>query len=214
MAQTLIDEPCRPGAMAMRFKFPQPRFTLKTAMVAVACCAVAFWAAPRIWDYFRVLRHTPSGFDRGEFNSELHAWPEAGKRGAVPGIDEGSCLRDRTGFAIWTDFRWSPASRGGRTHGTIARGETKGEQEVVRWEWKADGGKTGTLVINDERYLLDNGSLFLVSTREGNVRLKQLHNDVSALMVIPSDRFVESLQALAKNDKEIGGFFVDAAKRK
>ena len=87
----------------------------------------------------------------------------------------------------------------------------KGEQEVDRWEWKADGGMTGTLVINDEPYILDEGSLFLVSTKKGNVRLKQLDKDLSALMGIPSDRFVESLQALAKSDKEIGGFFVDAS---
>ena len=33
-------------------------------------------------------------------------------------------------------------------------------------------------------------------------------------MSAPGERFVESLPALAKSDKDIGGFFADAAKRK
>ena len=197
----------------MRFQFLKPRFTLKSLMIAVACCALALWAAPRIWDYVRVLRHTPSVFDRGWYSSELHAWPEAAKRGSIAGIDEGSCLRDRAGFVIWTDFRWGPASQGGRTHGTLTREDTAGDQDAVRWEWKSGGGKTGTLVINDKPYLLDKGCLFLVSTQDGNVRLKQLDKDLPALMDIPSDRFVETLRALAKHDKEVANFFVDAAKR-
>jgi hypothetical protein len=35
-------------------------------------------------------------------------------------------------------------------------------------------------VIDDEPYL-DKGSLFLVSTKDGNVRVKQLDKDLSAL---------------------------------
>jgi len=93
----------------------------------------------------------------------------------------------------------------------LAQGEKEGEQDVVRWEWKADGGKTGTLVINDEPYILDKGSLFLISTKDGKVLLKQLDKDMSALKVMPSDRFLDSLQALAKSDKDISGFFIDAA---
>jgi len=58
------------------------------------------------------------------------------------------------------------------------------------------------------------GSLFLVSTQDGNVRLKQFDKDALALVAIPSDRLLESLQDLARKDKDIGGFFVDAAKRK
>jgi hypothetical protein len=198
----------------MRFKLSKPRFILKSLMIAVACCALALWAAPRIWDHVRVLWHTPSVFDVGWYSSELHAWPGAGKRGSLPGIDEGSCLRDRTGFVIWTDFRWSPASRGGHANGTLTREEANLEHEVLRGDWKAGGGKTGMLVINDEPYLLDKGCLFLVSTQDGNVRLKQLDPDLPALMDLPSDRFVESLQALAKRDRAIAGFFLDAAKRK
>ena len=204
--------------MAMRFKFPKPRFTLKTAMVAVACCGLAFWAAPRGWDYFKVLWQTPSVYDRGWFDHELHAWPEAERPVKFPGVDEGSCLRVRTseatGFVIWTDFRWSPASRGGRMNGFLVKPEKEGEQEVVQWQWKADGGKAGTLMINDAPYTVDEGSLFLVSTQNGKVQAKQFNKDALALVAIPSGRLIESLRALAKSDKDIGSFFVEAAKRK
>lgn len=205
--------------MEMRFKFPKPRFHLKTAMVAVACCALALWAAPRAWEYSRVLWHTPSVFDRGWFDHELHVWPEAESRGNVPGISEGSCLRVRTGkatgFVIWTDFRWSPTSRGGdQMYGFLAKAEKEGERDVVQWQWKAVGGKAGTLMINDEPFIVDEGSLFLVSSQHGNVRLKQFDMDALDLAAIPSDRLIENLRALAKNDRDISGFFVDAAKRK
>jgi hypothetical protein len=99
-------------------------------------------------------------------------------------------------------------------YGFLAKAEKEREREVVQWQWKAEGGKTGTLMINDKPYIVDEGSLFLVSTQDGNVRLKQFDKDGLALAAIPSDRLLESLRALAKNDKDIGGFFVDAAKRK
>ena len=204
--------------MTTRFKFPKPRFTLKTTMVAVAFCALSLWAAPRVWDFFRVLQRTPSGFDLGRSDHEVHAWPEADIRGKVPGIGEGSCIRVRTGkatgFVIWTDFRWSPASRGGRMYGFLAKAEKEAEQDVVQWQWKGGGGKAGTLMINDEPFIVDKGSLFLVSTQDGNVRLKQFDKGALTLVAIPSDQLVEKLQALAMNDRDISGFFVDADDRK
>ena len=99
-------------------------------------------------------------------------------------------------------------------YGFLAKAEKEGEQDIVQWQWKADGGKAGTLMINDEPYTVDEGSLFLVSTQDGNVRLKQFDKDALALVAIPSNRLLENLRALAKSDRDIGGFFVDAAKRK
>ena len=182
------------------------------------CMVVAFACAWLVVVFGRPRSPTPSPYDLGRFDQEFYAWPDAEKQGAVPGIDQGSCLRVRNretnGFVVvWTDFRWGPESRGGRMNGVLAQGKKEGEEEVVCWEWKADGGKTGTLVINDEPYILDKGSLFLVSTKDGKTRVKQFDKDLSALKDTPSDRFLESLQDLAKSDKDIGGFFVDAAKR-
>ena len=99
-------------------------------------------------------------------------------------------------------------------YGFLAKAEKEGEQDVVQWQWKADGGKAGTLMINDEPYNVDEGSLFLVSTQDGSVRLRQFDKDALALVAIPSDQLVEKLQALAKNDRDISGFFVDVAERK
>jgi len=99
-------------------------------------------------------------------------------------------------------------------YGFLAKYEKEGEQDVVQWQWKAGGGNAGTLMINDTPYMVDKGALFLVSTQDGSVRVKQFDKDALDLAKIPSYRLVENLQTLARNDRDISSFFVDATKRK
>ena len=157
-------------------------------------------------------------FNLAQYNAEYFAWPEAEKKGEVPGIDEGTCFSarksDAIAFVIWADVRMGSGSWGGAAKGAFARGEKQGEQEFVRWEWKPEGGTTGTLMLNEEPYVLEKGTLFLVSTRGGQPRVKQLDKDLSVLKDKQFEQFVESLKALAKSDKEISEFFVGAGKGK
>ena len=51
----------------------------------------------------------------------------------------------------------------------------------VKWEWITRDGRTGTVTINGEAYDAAAGRVFLIATRGGQVRVRQLLSDLSGV---------------------------------
>jgi hypothetical protein len=63
------------------------------------------------------------------------------------------------------------------------------------------------MMIHGSSYELAKGSLFLVSTRDGKVEVRQVQRD---LLKVKPDQ--ESVEKLLKDDAEVGSFFAEKAK--
>jgi hypothetical protein len=115
-------------------------------------------------------------------------------------------------FLILTDF---VSSTPGRSSGKGTGAERyEGQQKApdgqkVEWQCETTDGKTGKMVINSSSYELAKGTLFLISTRGGNVEVGQFQRD---LLKVKPDQ--ESLEKLLKGDADIGSFFSHKAKPK
>ncbi len=72
---------------------------------------------------------------------------------------------------------------------------------------------SGQVAVDDKRYDLANGSLFLVSGLGGKLRVKQLNRDVSKLReTLTNPKFdQESLISFGKSDSDIKPFFSQTA---
>jgi hypothetical protein len=71
---------------------------------------------------------------------------------------------------------------------------------LIGWTYRAGKGRGGTMLINNVRFDLAKGNLFLVGTR-GGTRVRQLKRDLSK--VKPTS---EGLTGLAKTDPEVRDF--------
>jgi hypothetical protein len=76
----------------------------------------------------------------------------------------------------------------------------------VTWEWVTRNGKAGTLTINGTKYDTAAGRVFLISTRGGQVDVRQIFRDLSGL---EADR--TSFLALADGDSEVARFVAAAS---
>jgi hypothetical protein len=79
----------------------------------------------------------------------------------------------------------------------------------IEWEWKAPQEKGGDFRLDGTPYDLNNGTLMLVSTKDGQARVTQLDVDVSKLH--PSK---EGIEALAKKEPRLAQFIGEAAGQK
>jgi hypothetical protein len=134
--------------------------------------------------------------------------PQAGidKAQANPGI----WRDDGLAFLILTDFVGSgPGRSGGKGTGPEKyEGQQKApDGQKIDWQCETTDGKTGKMMINGSSYELAKGSLFLISTRDGQVRVRQLQRD---LLKVKPDQ--EALESLLKNDPDVGPFFAEGAK--
>jgi hypothetical protein len=71
----------------------------------------------------------------------------------------------------------------------------------VEWQWQTADDKTGTMTINGSSYDLAAGVLFLVSTRGGRVRVRQLQRDLGN---VEADSPKQSLERLLRDDEKNG----------
>src|SRR5579884_3115406 len=76
----------------------------------------------------------------------------------------------------------------------------------VMWEWATRDGQTGTVTINGAEYEPAAGRVFLISTRGGQVQVRQLPRDLSEVQAEQ-----EGFLALADSDPEIARFVVAAS---
>jgi hypothetical protein len=79
----------------------------------------------------------------------------------------------------------------------------------ITWEWKGAREKGGDFKINGKPYDLGKGTLLLVSTKGGEVRVTQLDVDVSK--VEPNEK---GFQGLAKKHPKIAEFIREASGEK
>jgi hypothetical protein len=77
--------------------------------------------------------------------------------------------------------------------------------KLVAWQWDAARPRGGHFQINGTPYELANGTLILVSTKGGQVRVTQVNVDMSRLT--PDDR---GLTALAQSQPKVAQFLAEA----
>ena len=94
---------------------------------------------------------------------------------------------------------------GSNAWGTFA--PTKGKK--ITWEWKGAREKGGDFKINGKPYDLAKGTLLLVSTKGGEVRVTQLDVDLSK--VEPNEK---GFQGLAKKHDKLAKFIAEASDQK
>ena len=71
----------------------------------------------------------------------------------------------------------------------------------VTWEWVTRDGRTGTVTINGTTYDAVAGRVFLISTRDGEVRAQQVRQDLSGAQAQRA-----SFLALVDGNPEIARF--------
>jgi len=117
----------------------------------------------------------------------------------------------RISLIIWSDGLGTAETRGDSgLFGSSAEGFFSSvDGKRIDWKWKAPKEKGGDFQLNGTPYDLANGTLFLVSTKGGQVRVTQLDVDLSR--VRPN---AQAFEALTKNEPTIAKFIADAAGQK
>ena len=121
-------------------------------------------------------------------------------------------------FVIWSDISLEDASLSGTGGGGPAPRGVKAnyhgqrfakDGRKVEWEAATSDGKTGTVTINGAEYRLQDGPVFLVTTRGDGQRAQQVIADLSALK--PT---AESWERLAKERAEVKEYLARVGARK
>jgi len=152
----------------------------------------------------------PAGLDLGGPSGTI-TWSSPGKHNALPGIDQGSLYYMGTIFVVWSDASgggggsWSTSAQAAKCEGSLV-GKNGGR---VEFSCQTADGKTGQVTVDGRAYNLADGNLFLVSTAGDKTQAKQLKR---ALREVKFER--ESLEAFARSDADIVGFFTTAVKPK
>jgi hypothetical protein len=114
-------------------------------------------------------------------------------------------------LVIWSDLQ----GKGGNTcHSGLFGSHCEGffssaDGRRIDWEWKAPKEKGGDFQINGTSYELANGTLFLVSTKGGKVRVTQLDVDLSR---VKSGK--RGFEAFVKTEPRVAQFIAEASGQK
>jgi hypothetical protein len=114
-------------------------------------------------------------------------------------------------LVIWSDLT---GRAGQQAHSDLFDSHTTGffsaaDGRRVEWGWRDPKEKGGAFQINGTAYDLAHGTLFLVSTTGGQVRVTQLDADLSR--VKPDE---QGLEAFAENQPQVAQFIAEASGRK
>ena len=94
--------------------------------------------------------------------------------------------------------------------GSNARGSlTPAKGKKITWEWKGAREKGGDFKLNGKPYDLAKGTLLLVSTKGGEVRVTQLDVDLSKVQ--PNEM---GFRGLAKKHEKLAKFIAEASDQK
>ena len=117
----------------------------------------------------------------------------------------------RISLLIWSDLTDKGGSSSeGNLFGSSAEGFfSSADGRRVDWKWKAPKEKGGDFQINGISHDLANGTLFLVSTKDGQVRVTQLDVDLSK---VQSDK--QGFEGFANTQPKIAKFIAEAAGQK
>jgi hypothetical protein len=86
---------------------------------------------------------------------------------------------------------------------------TPAKGKKITWEWKGAREKGGDFTLNGKPYDLAKGTLLLVSTKGGDIRVTQLDVDLSQIK--PNEK---GLQGLAKKHDKLAKFIAEASAQK
>jgi hypothetical protein len=114
-------------------------------------------------------------------------------------------------LVVWSDLA-GPASQGGDSglFGAEAAGSVSAaDGRRVDWEWKEPAARGGAFRINGTPYDLADGTLFLVSTNGGQVRVTQLDFDLSG---VRPDK--HGFEGLAEKEPRVAQFDAAASRGK
>jgi hypothetical protein len=112
-------------------------------------------------------------------------------------------------LAVWWTDVGGPSGSGSESglFRTTARGFFSApDGKKINWEWHAPREKGGDFQIDGTSHDLANGTLFLVSTKDGQLRVTQLDVDLS--QVQPNQ---QGFEALAKKQPKIAKFIAAAS---
>jgi hypothetical protein len=144
-------------------------------------------------------------------------WLSSGGGGGITSVGETAVQYvsinpdGRLSLVIWSDLQ----GKGGNTcrsglFGSRCEGFfLSADARRIDWEWDAPKEKGGDFQINGTSYDLVNGTLFLVSTKGGKVRITQLDVDLSR--VKPGK---EGFEAFAKTEPRVAQFIAEASAQK
>jgi hypothetical protein len=116
----------------------------------------------------------------------------------------------RISLLIWSDLTdKSGSSSEGSLFGSSAEGFfSSADGRRVDWTWKAPKEKGGDFQINGMAHDLANGTLFLVSTKGGQVQVTQLDVDLSK---VQSDK--QGFEAFANTQPKVAKFIAEAGRK-
>jgi hypothetical protein len=86
---------------------------------------------------------------------------------------------------------------------------TPAKGKKITWEWKGAREKGGDFTLNGKPYDLAKGTLLLVSTKGGDIRVTQLDVDLSKIK--PNEK---GFQGLAKKHEKLAKFIADTSDQK
>jgi hypothetical protein len=118
---------------------------------------------------------------------------------------------DRIVLVIWSD---AIGPSGSENDSIFFTSTAKGffssvDGKRINWEWKAARDRGGDFQIDGAPHDLSNGTLMLVSTKGGQVRVTQLDVDLSNV-----EANKRGFEALAKNEPRVAKFIAEASQKK
>ncbi|MBI3411598.1 MAG: hypothetical protein HY040_24990 [Planctomycetes bacterium] len=119
---------------------------------------------------------------------------------------------DKIALAIWCAGIHGPSgssSESGLFSSTSRGFFSSADGKRIKWAWQDPREKGGDFEIDGTRYDLADGGLFLLSTKDGQVRVTQLDVDLSQVQAN-----TQGFEALAKKEPRIAKFIAEASGQK
>ena len=118
-------------------------------------------------------------------------------------------------LVIWADN--TGASESG-SESSLTSGRASGffsspDGRRIAWEWNNPKPKGGDFQIDGTPYDLANGTLLLVSTKGGKVRVTQLDVDLSKVQFKSVREAEEAFQGIAKNEPRVAKFIAEVSQQ-
>jgi hypothetical protein len=122
---------------------------------------------------------------------------------------------DRIVLLIWND---APGPSGSESESVFFTSSAKGfftsaAGKRINWEWKAPKERGGDFQIDGKPFDLADGTLLLVSTKGGQVRVTQLDVDLSKVQATSSGETRKAFEGIAKNEPRIAKFIAEASQK-
>ena len=122
---------------------------------------------------------------------------------------------DRIVLLIWND---TPGPSGSGSESFFFTSSAKGfltsaAGKRINWEWKGPKERGGDFQIDGKPFDLADGTLLLVSTKGGQVRVTQLDVDLSKVQTTSSGETKKAFESMAKNEPRVAKFIAEASQK-